>query len=658
MNLFFDLDGTLTDPFVGITSSLQCALQALGLPVPAAASLKFAIGPALRESLGKLVDTPDQIEPALVAYRQRFSTIGLFENTVYEGIPAALAQLQAQQHRLFVVTAKPAPFAEQIVSHFGLAPYFERVVGSALDGSLDDKADIIALLLKEAQLNAAQCVMIGDREHDVRAAKQHGIATIGVTWGYGSQTELTQSGADVLCHQPAALSDALQAHLKPRPVVTQPTATIESLDYEGHGVARVAGKTLFIDGALPGETVEYLSYRKKPHFENAEATRILTASDQRVAPRCPHFEACGGCSMQHFDALAQVAAKQRVLEDQLKRIGKVQAGTLLPPIYGPTWGYRHRARLSTKLVDKKGGLLLGFHEKRSPYVVNIRECAILPPHVSTLLPALQRLIAGWSIVDRVPVIELAVGADVTVLVFRIMDPLSGQDAGQLRAFIDAHQTPDYPLQAWLQTGNSSSARPFYPLAAPSLTYTLPEFGIEMPFLPTEFTQVNPGINQVMVARALRMLDPQPGERIADLFCGLGNFTLPIAKSGATVVGIEGSKALVARAIENAAHNGLSANTQFREANLFEVTPAGVAAWGRFDKMLIDPPRDGAHELVKSLGKQRPGRIVYVSCNPATLARDANILVQQHGYILRSAGVINMFPHTGHVESIALFELPA
>ncbi len=425
--------------------------------------------------------------------------------------------------------------------------------------------------------------------------------------------------------------------------------TIESLDHEGRGVAHVEGKTIFIEGALIGELVEYSSYRKKPSFEMAQTTRLIKTSSQRVAvPACPHFGVCGGCSMQHLDAAAQVAAKQRVLEDNLWHIGKVRAEVILPPIYGPTWGYRHRARMSVRYVIKKGGVLVGFHEKRSRYVADMHTCKVLPPRIAALIDPLREMIAELTIRERLPQVEVSLGQDVDVLVLRNMDPLGAGDDAILRAFADRHR-----VQFFLQPKGPESAYAFYPLDAPELNYTLPEFDVTMPFHPTEFTQINPDINRVLVRRAVRLLDPQPGERIADLFCGLGNFTLPLARSGAYVVGVEGSDALVRRAQENAAYNGLTERTEFHAANLFEA--GSLAQWERFDKMLIDPPHDGAVEVVKALGDDAPGRIVYVSCNPSTLARDAAELVHDKGYRLAMAGVVNMFPHTAHVESIALFE---
>jgi 23S rRNA (uracil1939-C5)-methyltransferase len=426
---------------------------------------------------------------------------------------------------------------------------------------------------------------------------------------------------------------------------------IESLDHEGRGVGHIEGKTIFVDGALPGELVRYSSYRKKPNFEQAQATDILKASPFRVAPRCRWFGICGGCSHQHLDEAAQVATKQRVLEDCFEHVGKVKPETMLSPIHGPTWGYRLRARLSVRHVPKKGGVLVGFHERRSSYVADMGGCEVLPPRISRLLPRLRTLVEGLSIRDRLPQIELAAGDAVDVLVLRVLEPPSADDEIKLRSFADANQ-----VQFWLQSKGPDTAVPFHPLDAPALDYHLDEFNLVMPFRPTEFTQVNQDINAMLVRRAMRLLDPKPGERIADFFCGLGNFTLPIARKGATVLGIEGAAGLVKRGIENAAVNGLSTNTEFRVADLFQMTPEAYVALGEFAKILIDPPRDGAVELVKSLPDAgAPQRIVYVSCSPATLARDASVLVHQKGYRLTTAGVANMFPHTAHVESIALFE---
>lgn len=428
------------------------------------------------------------------------------------------------------------------------------------------------------------------------------------------------------------------------------TYTIESLDQEGRGIARRDGKTIFIEGALTGELVTASIYRKKPSYEQANVQHVIRPSSQRVAPQCVNFGRCGGCSLQHLDARAQVAAKQRVLEDNLWHIGKVRPAQLLPALHGPAWGYRRRARMTARYVVKKGGSLIGFHERRSSFVADMTSCEVLPPHISKLLPLLRELVNQLSIRERLPQIEVACGDTADVLVLRVLDAPSVADEALLRTFAQTHD-----VHVYLQPKGPETAYPFWPEAPADLHYTLPEFGIKMPFFPTEFTQVNHAVNQVLVRRALGLLAPQAGERIADMFCGIGNFTLPIARSGARVTGMEGSASLVRRAADNAAYNGLSDRVQYQAMNLFEIDQEAYAGLGRFDRMLIDPPRDGAAELVKALAAAPPGRIVYVSCNPATLARDASILVHDQGYALSAAGVVNMFPHTAHVESLAVFD---
>ena len=423
------------------------------------------------------------------------------------------------------------------------------------------------------------------------------------------------------------------------------TLDVTALDAEGRGVARNAqGKVVFVDGALPGETVEALPLHGKRSFDVARAVSILHESSARREPRCPHFGACGGCATQHIDARTQVAAKQRWLEDCLARIGKVQVGTLLSPIYGDEWGYRRRARLSVRHVASKGALV-GFRERRSTYVADMQSCDVLPPPVSALIPRLRELIAQLSVRERVPQIEVAVGDDATVLVFRHLLPLTAEDEAHLRRF-----AASTGVHVWLQPGGPDSAAPLQPAKRDVLSYRLPQYDVRIAFEPTDFTQVNDSMNRALVSRVMRLLDPQPGERIADLFCGLGNFSLPIARLGADVIGFEASHALVARARENAAANGLVA--QFEAVDLFH---SRIDAFGPFDKVLLDPPREGAIEVVKRIGAAWPRRMVYVSCDPATLARDAGVLVHTKGFTLEAAGVVNMFPHTAHVESVALFE---
>lgn len=424
---------------------------------------------------------------------------------------------------------------------------------------------------------------------------------------------------------------------------------IESLDHEGRGVAHVEGKAVFVEGALPGEQVDYSVFKKKPKVEFANVTKIQRSSPWRVEPQCPNFGICGGCSMQHLDPSAQVAAKQRILEDALWHVGKVKSDRILPPIYGPYWEYRRRARLSVKYVEKKEKVLVGFNEKRTRYVTNMESCAVLPGRISGLIPHLKDMIERLSVKRRLPQIEVVAGEDCDLLVFRILDPLTECDEKILREFSDRHAAAIY-----LQPKGVDSIHPFHPAKSANLHYSLPEFGLTMPFLPSDFTQVNFSVNRSMVRRAIDLLAPKAGEKIADLFCGLGNFTLPIARSGALVTGMEGSAVLVERGTQNAVKNGIS-NARFEVADLFE--KKGIDLSG-YDKLLIDPPRAGAHELVQALKEKLPRRIVYVSCDPATLARDAGILVHSKGYVLDSAGVINMFPHTSHVESIALFEFRA
>lgn len=447
---------------------------------------------------------------------------------------------------------------------------------------------------------------------------------------------------------------------------------VESLDIEAQGIAhRPDGKVVFIDGALPFEIVSAKVHRKKNNWEAATLTEIHRESPQRVTPGCPHFGlhegACGGCKMQHLHASSQVAIKQRVLEDNLWHLAKVKAEMLLRPVEGPAWGYRYRARLSVRFVHKKGVVLIGFHERKSRYVADMQVCRVLPPHVSNLLMPLRELIYGMGARETCPQIELACGDDVTALVLRHLEPLTEDDLSRLRAFGQQHD-----VQWWLQPKGPDTVR-LLDEGGPQLSYRLPEFCITMPFKPTDFTQVNPHINRVLVARALRLLDAQKSERVIDWFCGLGNFTLPIATGAGEVLGIEGSEALVVRSRENLAFNQQGrpsslAPTTFVARNLFEMTPEMLVADGVADKWLVDPPREGAFALSKALADLHqqpelrgdwtpPRRIVYVSCNPATLARDAGLLVHQAGYRCTAAGVVNMFPHTAHVESMAVFELP-
>lgn len=444
---------------------------------------------------------------------------------------------------------------------------------------------------------------------------------------------------------------------------------VESLDLDAQGVAHnTEGKVVFIEGALPGEEVQVAVGRKKNNWEQAAMAAMRRESAQRVRPACPHFGlhagACGGCKMQHLHPAAQVAVKQRVLEDNLWHLGKVKPEALLRPIEGPALGYRYRARLSVRYVPKKGHVLVGFHERKSRYIADMSVCPILPQRVSDMLLPLRGLVGAMQARDRLPQIELAIGgqgADLVIaLVLRHLEPLSEHDLTLLRDFAGR-----YGVQWWLQPKGPDTVH-LLDTGGPELAYTLPEFGIVMPFKPTDFTQVNHQINTTLVGRALRLLEAQPGERVIDWFCGLGNFTLPLATQAREVLGIEGSEALVQRSRENARRNGLDHKASFVARNLFEMTPQLLAADGESDRWLVDPPREGAFALAKALadlvqdpalapGWTPPRRIVYVSCNPATLARDAGLLVNLAGYRCTRAGAVNMFPHTAHVESIAVFE---
>ncbi|HKO66394.1 MAG TPA: 23S rRNA (uracil(1939)-C(5))-methyltransferase RlmD [Burkholderiaceae bacterium] len=441
---------------------------------------------------------------------------------------------------------------------------------------------------------------------------------------------------------------------------------IESLDQEGRGVAHREGKAVFIEGALPGERVVYERHRQKARYEMGRAVSIEREAAMRVVPRCPHaglhVGACGGCSMQHIDARAQVTLKQRVLEDTLWHVGRVRPEMMLRPIEGPGWRYRHRARMAVRHVEKKGGVLVGFHERASSYVADIRQCEVLPKKVSDLLLPLRDLVSALTLRSRLPQIELAVSVtDRTevVLVFRVLQPPTLEDRRLLREFGAAHA-----VAIWLQPAGPDSAVPLDSDQAQRLQLRLAEFNITLPFSPTEFTQVNHRVNEVLVSRVVRMLAPQPEDVIADFFCGLGNFTLPLATLGKTVIGFEGSTSLVARARDAAHSNGVADRTQFEARNLFDFTLEDWHAlgtrYGSVDKVLIDPPREGALSIAQVLAavgsdSAKPSRVVYVSCNVATLARDCGIMVGRGGWRFRAAGVVNMFPHTSHVESVAVLE---
>lgn len=432
-------------------------------------------------------------------------------------------------------------------------------------------------------------------------------------------------------------------------------AYITSLDYESRGVAKLNGKTIFVNNALPQEIAQIRITQDKAHFAEAQVEQIVQPSPYRRAPACPHYGDCGGCAMQHVEFTAQVAMKQRVFEEQLQRIGKVQPESLLPPVYGTPWHYRSRTRLAVH-TSANGKVVLGYQAKRSHKIVGINQCLLLPEHVSGCLgiihDALQDMV---NVQPKVGIrsVEISVGEGVTAVNIISQKKQPENVLRALSGCLNRAEGGKQIWQVWQQIGNAKP-QAVSPHDAPPLAFRLPEFGLTMPFQLGDFTQINLPLNEIMVARAVRYLDPQPHERIADLFCGLGNFTLPLAKRAAEVVGIEGSAALTQRAVANARANGLP-NAQFATADLFAATPETLAALGRFDKMLLDPPRAGAFAVVQALHAPfLPQRIVYISCNPATLARDAAVLASK-GYRFATAGMMNLFPQTSHVEAIGVFD---
>ncbi len=431
-------------------------------------------------------------------------------------------------------------------------------------------------------------------------------------------------------------------------------ATITDLGHDGRGVARIDGKTVFVSGALLGEQVMAKLRKRHRHFDEAEVVELITRSPHRVEPKCQHFAECSGCSLQHLDAPSQIAAKQRVLAENFERIGKVSPASWLPPLTGEPWGYRRKGRLSVRNVVKKGRVLVGFREEQNPRLVaDIQRCEVMHPSLGPKVGLLADLLGTLDAINTIAQIEFAGGDDLMALVFRHMEPLSEHDLAALTAFAKEHE-----LAIYLQPGSNSSVHPLWP-EQPRLAFRIASGDeriddVELEFEPLDFVQVNADMNQHMMARTLELLDPQPSDRVLDLFCGLGNFSLPIARRVAEVVGVEGEHGLVERAAQNAARNGID-NARFHVANLFEDQRGTDWARQPWDKMLLDPPRAGADKVLEFLPHKQTRRIVYVSCHPASLARDAGILVNQHGFKLTSAGVMDMFPHTAHVESIALFQ---
>ncbi|MFC1751372.1 23S rRNA (uracil(1939)-C(5))-methyltransferase RlmD [Pseudomonadota bacterium] len=435
---------------------------------------------------------------------------------------------------------------------------------------------------------------------------------------------------------------------KSKPMPTEAfSASIESLEHDGRGVAHVEGKVVFIEGALPGEEVKfrYLSQRKS--YDEGVVAEVLTPSSDRVPPKCEHFGICGGCSLQHMEASAQIKAKQQIMEEHFRHIGKVEPETIMPALTASHWGYRRKARLGSKYVVKKESQFVGFREKRSSFLADLDRCEVLHPSIGTRITGLRSLIGGLDAFDRLPQVEVAVADEVVALVFRHLDPLSTGDIDKLVSFGESNN-----IHIYLQPKGPDTVSLLWPSES-TLSYKLDEFGVELRFKPTDFTQVNIDINRKMVSRAIELLDLKPEDRVLDLFCGLGNFTLPLSRRCGHVVGVEGDELLVERGRENAQLNAVD-NIEFFGADLTK-EPYEQPWFGKgFDKILIDPPRSGAFDIVKYLDAFGASKIVYVSCNPATLARDAAVLVEK-GYKLKSAGVMDMFPHTTHVESIALFK---
>lgn len=431
-------------------------------------------------------------------------------------------------------------------------------------------------------------------------------------------------------------------------------AHIDSLSHDGRGVAHLDGKAVFIDGALPGEDVTFVYTGMHRNYDEGRVEAVVSPSAERVTPRCTAAGVCGGCSLQHMEPAAQIRAKQGVLLENLKRIGGVEPETVLEPLTGPVWGYRHKARLGVKYVRRKGEVLVGFREKRKPFVAHIDNCEVLHPDVGYRLSDLALLIDSLTIRSAVPQIEVAVGDRVTALVFRVLEAPGPEDLASLKAF-----GQEYDMQIYLQPKGPDTVTllwPESPEQARSLGYDLDAHRLSLQFRPTDFTQINPQINQKMIARALELLQPLSEDRVLDLFCGLGNFTLPLALRAGRVTGVEGEAGLVQRARDNAAANGID-NVEFFAADLAGDVAAEPWLARDYDKVLLDPPRSGAREMIPLIAGRGARRIVYVSCHPGSLARDAGELVASHGYRLAAAGVMDMFPHTAHVESIALFLAP-
>ncbi len=430
-----------------------------------------------------------------------------------------------------------------------------------------------------------------------------------------------------------------------RPALVE-TGRVDSLTHEGEGVVR-GGKTAFVGGALPGESVSFVRRRHHRQHDEAELVAVLEPAAARVAPRCAHFGVCGGCTLQHLDSAAQLAIKEQQLRDSLSRLGRVAPRTWLAPLQGPQWQYRRRARLGARYVQARGRSMVGFRERYSSRVAELTRCEVLAPPVGALVAPLGALLSQLSIRERVPQVEVAIAENAVVLVIRVLEPPSAQDRAALLEFERVHG-----LHVFLQPGGPSTVSPLAE-APPALEYTLPEFALRLRFEPSDFIQVNAELNRALVGRVVELLELDARSEVLDLYCGLGNFTLPLARRAAHAVGVEGEAALVARARDNAALNGI-ANVEFHSANLAG-DEVGAAAWAQrsYSHALLDPPRVGAREVLPLLARLNLRRLVYVSCHPGSLARDLGLLVHEHGFELLAAGIADMFPQTSHVESLAV-----
>lgn len=426
-------------------------------------------------------------------------------------------------------------------------------------------------------------------------------------------------------------------------------AVVESLSHEGRGIVRINGKTVFVDGALPGERITFKYTGQRSRFAEGLVEDVITPSAERVTPPCEHFAICGGCSLQHLDPAAQIRHKEHVLLEQFRHSGGVEPEQILPALTGPVSGYRHKARLGVKNVLKKGKVLVGFREKNKPYIADIEHCKVLHPSVGERLSALKELINSLDSRSDIPQIEAAIGDDKTMLVIRHLVDLTVGDREKLAVFSSQNNIP-----ILLQGNHTEILEPLLAGDVKELSYSLPDYGIRFEFEPLDFTQINFQINRLMVVRVIELMQAQASDRVLDLFCGLGNFTLPLARHAGFVTGIEGATRLVEKARRNAIINQIT-NVKFAKADLYVPQIQGAFLTGRFDRVLMDPPRSGAKEVIEQIDFRHVQRLVYVSCNPATLARDAGLLVKQKGFRLRSAGVMDMFPHTTHVESLAVFE---